>query len=108
MNFDAHADNLTLGIAGSGIMGRGIAQIAAQSGVRVLLFDTRQGAAREAFESIQDTLAKLVQKGKISSSSQESALNKIFCVDSLQDLSPSNIVIEAIVERHDAKHQLLQ
>ncbi|OHB56316.1 MAG: 3-hydroxyacyl-CoA dehydrogenase [Planctomycetes bacterium GWF2_50_10] len=108
MSFDAHADKLTLGIVGAGIMGRGIAQIAAQSGVRVLLFDTRQGAAREAFESIQGTLDKLVQKGKISSSSLDATLQLILCVDSLQELSFCNIVIEAIVEKLDAKHQLFK
>jgi 3-hydroxybutyryl-CoA dehydrogenase len=108
MDFDAHADNLTLGIVGAGIMGRGIAQIAAQSGVRVLLFDTKQGAVKEAFESIQQTLAKLAQKGKISSSNQEATLQNIFCVESLQEFSSCNIVIEAIVERIDIKHQLFK
>lgn len=108
MNFDAHADNLTLGIVGAGIMGRGITQIAAQAGIRVLMFDTRQGAAVEAFESIRQTLAKLVQKGKISSSNQEATLQNVLCVDSLQEFSSCDIVIEAVVERLDVKHQLFK
>ena len=108
MSFDAHADNLTLGIVGTGIMGRGIAQIAAQAGVRVLLFDSKAGASREAFESIQGTMTKLTQKGKISSSNLEATLQLIFCVESLQELSSCHIVIEAIVERLDAKHQLFK
>jgi len=106
MNFDAHADNLTVGIVGAGIMGRGIVQIAAQSGIRVLLYDTKQGAVVEAYESIHQTMEKLVQKGKISSSKKEATLRNILCVDSLQKYSCCNLVIEAIVEQLDIKHQL--
>lgn len=106
MSFDAHAKNLTLGIVGTGVMGRGIAQIAAQADIRVKLFDVKPGAADEAFDSIRQTLAKLSQKGKISPADMEAILQKISIAGSLEDFSPCNIVIEAIIERIDAKHQL--
>lgn len=108
MTFNANDDNLTMGIIGTGIMGRGIAQIAAQSGVRVLLFDAKTGAAVGAADSIRQILTKLTEKGKISSTSMNETLQRIFCVETLQDLAPCNLVIEAIVERLDAKHQLFK
>ncbi len=54
-----------LGVVGVGLMGRGIAQIAAQGGVRVFLFDSRTGGAQEAREAIATTLTSLAAKGKI-------------------------------------------
>lgn len=108
MKFDANAKNLTLGIVGTGIMGRGIAQIAAQAGIRVIMFDVKPGAVDEAFESIRQTLVKLSQKGKISSTDMESTLQKILNAGSLQEFSRCNVVVEAIVERLDAKHQLFK
>lgn len=108
MDFDAHAVDLTMGIVGTGIMGRGIAQIAAQAGIQVLMFDAKQGAALEASESIRQTLAKLAQKGKVSSFEMESTSRNISVVESLQALASCAIVIEAIVERLDAKHRLFE
>lgn len=108
MNFDAQAEILTLGIVGTGVMGRGIAQIAAQAGIRVKMFDAKQGAADEAFDSIRKTLIKLSQKGKISPEGMEATLQKITISGSLKEFSSCNIIIEAIVERLEAKHQLFQ
>jgi 3-hydroxybutyryl-CoA dehydrogenase len=108
MNFDAHAKNLTIGIVGTGIMGRGIAQIAAQAGIRVKMFDAREGAALEAFETIKKTLITLCGKGKMSPEAMETALQQISLAGSLQEFSSCSIVIEAIVERLDAKHQLFK
>ena len=65
MKPDIHSPDLTLGIAGAGAMGRGIAQIAAQSGLRVLLFDLAPGAAAAAQQTIAATLSGLAAKGKI-------------------------------------------
>ncbi len=107
VNFDAYADNLTMGIVGTGVMGRGIAQIAARAGVRVLMFDAKPGAALEALASIRRTLLELAGKGKLSSVDAQAALGLICVVESLRSLSPCGIVVEAIVERLDAKHQLL-
>lgn len=108
MILDAHANNMTLGIVGTGIMGRGIAQIAAQAGIRVKMLDVKSGAADEAFNSIKQTLVKLSQKGKISQSDMETTIQQITISGALQDFSSCNIVIEAIVERLDAKHQLFK
>ncbi|MGN8554880.1 UNVERIFIED_CONTAM: 3-hydroxyacyl-CoA dehydrogenase NAD-binding domain-containing protein, partial [Microbacterium sp. SLM126] len=55
----------SLGIVGTGAMGRGIAQIAAQAGLAVSLFDTNAQAVAAARQYLQDTFAKLADKGKI-------------------------------------------
>ena len=68
---------LTLGIAGAGAMGRGIAQIAAQAGVRVLLFDLAPGAAAKARDAIAATLSGLAAKGKIDPAAAEAAAVRI-------------------------------
>ncbi|MEL8480024.1 hypothetical protein J4W20_26380, partial [Escherichia coli] len=55
----------TIGIVGTGAMGRGIAQIAAQAGLRVKLFDANPQAVEAARTALADTLAKLASKGKL-------------------------------------------
>ncbi|HRD35603.1 MAG TPA: 3-hydroxyacyl-CoA dehydrogenase NAD-binding domain-containing protein, partial [Rhodocyclaceae bacterium] len=62
---DADRDDLVLGIVGSGLMGRGIAQIAALAGVRVLLCDARADTAAEARLALGETFAMLVGKGRL-------------------------------------------
>jgi len=108
MSLDIARSDLTLGIVGTGLMGRGIAQIAAQGGVNVLLFDARGGAALEARKFIQDTLERLVEKGKISSADAADAVERIRVLEDLAGLAPCHIVIEAILENLEVKRQLFQ
>ncbi len=105
---DINRSDLTLGIVGSGLMGRGIAQIAAQGGVRVLLQDTREGAAEEARENIAQTLKTLAEKGKIAAADADAAVARIGVAATSQELSGCHIVVEAIVENLDAKRGLFQ
>ena len=63
MALDVQRPDLTIAIVGCGVMGQGIAQIAAQAGCRVLLFDARPGAADAAKTAICGVLAKLVERG---------------------------------------------
>jgi len=65
MPLDVSRPDLSLAVIGTGVMGRGIAQIAAQAGIRVLLHDSRPGAAREAKESVSAQLARLAEKGRL-------------------------------------------
>lgn len=87
-------------------MGRGIAQMAAQAGSTVLMFDTQPGAAETARSSLQTTWQTLVSKGKLDASDAASCLARVRAVNSLADLSPCDLVIEAVVERLDVKRQL--
>src|SRR5262245_10810855 len=62
---DVSRPDLGLAVIGAGVMGRGIAQIAAQAGIRVLLHDSRPGAAREAKDAVSAQLERLREKNRI-------------------------------------------
>ncbi|MBF0167762.1 MAG: 3-hydroxyacyl-CoA dehydrogenase [Alphaproteobacteria bacterium] len=96
-----------IGIIGTGTMGRGIAQIAALAGYTVLLADASQGAALEAKSALAATLAKLAEKGKISSGEAEAATERLTTVapDS-PGLAACSLIVEAIVEEIGAKKAL--
>jgi 3-hydroxybutyryl-CoA dehydrogenase len=97
-----------VGVIGAGAMGGGIAQIAAQAGHRVHLFDNRIGAADEAKKQIGETLAKLAAKGKIHLGDAEAAATRIVPVHAIGDLVSAKLVVEAIVEDLDIKRKLFR
>jgi 3-hydroxybutyryl-CoA dehydrogenase len=94
-------------IVGAGVMGTGIAQIAALAGIDVLLFDNREGAAQAARDNLKQTLDKLVSKGKLPGSVASIALDRVQVATSLVELKDVDLAIEAIIERLDAKQALL-
>jgi len=93
----------TVGVAGAGAMGRGIAQIAAQAGLRVKLFDTNSAALDSARDALTSTWTMLASKGKITAEQAKEALGKLYLIDDIESLSDCDLVIEAIVERLDVK-----
>jgi 3-hydroxybutyryl-CoA dehydrogenase len=95
-----------VGVVGAGLMGRGIAQIAAQAGFEVRLFDAKPGAAAAAKQAIADILATLVAKGKVEAANADAAVGRIALPEALSGLAGCTIVVEAIVERLDAKQAL--
>ena len=97
----------TIGIVGAGAMGRGIAQIAAQAGSQVKLFDIQAAAATQAAESLSAQWSKLVEKSKITQTQATDYQQRIHACSTLQDLSDCDLVIEAVVERLDVKQTLL-
>ncbi len=96
----------TVGIVGAGAMGRGIAQIAAQAGLNVCLYDTAPAALAAAREALQQIWEKLVDKGKLDAAKAKAALGAITLCESLTELKRCDLVIEAIVERLDVKREL--
>jgi 3-hydroxybutyryl-CoA dehydrogenase len=95
-------------VVGAGIMGAGIAQVAAQAGHTVWLFDSRDGAAAQAIAQVGKTLAALVAKGRLDGVQADAALARLRPAASLADAAAAGLVIEAIVERLDAKQALLR
>jgi 3-hydroxybutyryl-CoA dehydrogenase len=93
-------------VVGAGIMGAGIAQVAAQAGHAVMLFDTREGAAAEARSRLATVLDGLVAKGRITGEAARATLQRIEPVASLQAAAAARLVVEAIVEQVDAKRAL--
>ncbi|OXC73369.1 3-hydroxyacyl-CoA dehydrogenase [Caballeronia sordidicola] len=98
----------TLGIVGSGAMGRGIAQIAALGGLNVRLYDTNQQAITAALEYLADTLNKLAAKGKLNEADAHAALARIHAAGAIGDLADCDVVVEAIVEKLDVKRELFR
>ncbi len=97
-----------VGVVGAGLMGCGIAQIAAQAGFEVRLLDARCGAAAEAKASIEQVLRALVAKGRLRDDVAERAVASLALPPSLAGLAGCTIVIEAIVEKLDAKQALFR
>ena len=98
----------TVAVIGAGTMGCGIAQIVAQAGHPVRLFDTRLGAAEKARSGIAQTLSALAAKGKVDSAAAEAASRRIVAVHALGDCVSARLVIEAIVEDLAEKRTLLR
>jgi 3-hydroxybutyryl-CoA dehydrogenase len=105
---DPERPDLTLGIVGTGVMGRGIAQIAAQAGIRVVLYDTRADAAPAARDYVAAALGKLAEKGRIPADAAARAAGRLEIADGLTRLASCQIVIEAIAENLAAKRELFQ
>src|SRR5882672_9813980 len=101
---DVSRSDLTAAVAGAGTMGRGIAQVLAQCGVRTLLYDAQPGAAGRAVDSISQALARLAEKGRVKD--PQSIVRRIEVVPGLQALAPCDVVVEAIVEDLAAKRIL--
>ena len=95
-------------VIGAGIMGAGIAQVAAQAGHAVMLFDMREGAAADAKAKLASSLQALVAKGKLTAESVEQALSRIEAITSLDSAAQAGLVVEAIVEKLDAKRGLFK
>jgi 3-hydroxybutyryl-CoA dehydrogenase len=100
------ADIETIGVVGAGAMGRGIAQIAAQAGVRVRLYDTNADAVAAARASLGAVWEKLVAKGRMTAEEAQAALLGVQPCGALADLADCQVVVEAIVERLDVKRDV--
>ncbi|GAB4124768.1 MAG: 3-hydroxyacyl-CoA dehydrogenase PaaC [Rubrivivax sp.] len=95
-------------VVGAGIMGAGIAQVAAQAGHPVMLFDTRDGAAAAAVGKLADTLRGLAAKGKLAAEAADAAIARLQPVSTLAQGASAAIVVEAIVENLEAKRGLFR
>jgi len=87
-------------------MGAGIAQVFAQSGFRAHLVDVSSAALDAAKRGIEKSLGKFVEKGALSDAQRDDALQRLASSSSIDDLAPCDFVVEAIVERAEAKCSL--
>ena len=98
----------TVLVIGAGIMGAGIAQVAAQAGHEVRLFDARDNIASEAKTKLGASLAALAAKGKFQPDAVTATLDRIRPIAALEQARDAGLVVEAIVENLDAKRTLLR
>lgn len=94
----------TIGIAGAGTMGAGIAQVAATHGYQTILFDVNENMLDKAKAGIEKSLESLVQKQKITSDKKAEIISRIQYTNQVTQLL-ADLIIEAIVERLDIKQQ---
>jgi len=106
MPLDPHREDLVIGVVGTGTMGRGIVQVAAQGGMRVIAYDENPEAAEAALQEIQHALARLVEKGRTDKAAADAAVARISIADSLAQIATADVIIEAIIERLDTKQEL--
>ncbi len=95
-----------LGVAGAGTMGSGIAQLAAQTGFEVVLYDLNHALTSKGLERIRTSLQKGVEKGKWSEGDRDAAVSRIRTTDDLKALESASVVIEAVVENMDVKKEI--
>ncbi len=95
-------------VVGAGIMGAGIAQVAALAGHPVQLFDLREGAAQNAIAQLAKMMASLVSKNRLTAEMAAEALARITPAASLQEARGAGLVVEAVVENLDAKRSLFK
>jgi 3-hydroxybutyryl-CoA dehydrogenase len=97
-----------MAVIGAGQMGSGIAQVAAQAGVEVVVADASAELAKRSVEKLGQTLSKLVEKGKMAADERERVLGRIRAVGSLDDCAGADLAIEAVVENQLAKQEIFQ
>jgi len=95
-------------VVGAGIMGAGIAQVAAQAGHAVQLFDSREGAAAGACANLATTLDGLAAKGRLDAAEAKAIAARVVAATALADAARAGVVVEAIVENLDAKRALFR
>ncbi len=95
-------------VVGAGIMGAGIAQVAALAGHAVRLFDMREGAAAAAKTRMAAALESLVAKGRMGAADVKALLARITPISTLDEAAGVALVVEAIVENLEAKRALFQ
>lgn len=87
-------------------MGSGIAQVAAASGCKVKIYDTNADALKRSKSALENTLLKLVEKGKIDATESLRISSSVSYVSALEELHDSGLIIEAIIENLDIKKKL--
>ncbi len=95
----------SIGVIGAGTMGSGITQLAAMAGKRTLLYDIAEEQLAKAKNSIISNLDKGIARGKVTEVERDNALQNIEFTTSINSLK-ADIIIEAVVERLDVKHEL--
>jgi 3-hydroxybutyryl-CoA dehydrogenase len=98
----------TIGVIGAGTMGNGIAQVFAQAGFEVRLVDVAQPMLDRARTTIEKSLAKFVEKGKLSAADREATLARLTAWAGLDPLADADYVVEAIVENAETKRELFR
>lgn len=96
----------TIAVIGAGTMGSGIAQVAAEAGYHVILFDTMEASLEKGSKVIEKNLSRHVGKGKCTKEEASKILTRIECTLEIERIAQADLLIEAIIEKMDIKKEL--
>jgi 3-hydroxybutyryl-CoA dehydrogenase len=97
----------SVGVIGAGTMGNGIAQVFAQSGFGVHLHDAAPASIDKAFATIEKSLGKFVEKGRLTAADRDATMGRLTKAPKIDDLAGVDYAVEAIYEHLDTKRQVL-
>ena len=95
----------TIAVIGTGTMGQGIAQVCAQTGFQVLMYDVESEVVTRSINAIRTSLESLIEKGKLTAEDRDKTLSKIKAVPDFRHLQV-DLAIEAVVENLDVKQKI--
>jgi len=98
----------TFGVIGAGQMGNGITQVAAMSGLNVIMNDIKDEFVERGLATITKILSRNVDKGKMTDDEKNAVLGRIKTSVSLKDMSAADFVVEAAVENETLKFQIFK
>ena len=103
-----HMDYRTIGVVGCGLMGSGIAQVAAQAGYRTIVREIDDSTVAAGIGRIESFLAAGVERGKLTAADRDRTLANLSGTSRLEDLADCDLIIEAIVEHVGAKREVFE
>jgi 3-hydroxybutyryl-CoA dehydrogenase len=98
----------TLGVIGAGVMGGGIAQVAATNGINVVLLDVNENAVKTGIDAVESRLSRMVDKGKMAAEEKEAAVRRIKGTTAYETLKPADVIIEAATEDYGLKTRIFK
>jgi 3-hydroxybutyryl-CoA dehydrogenase len=98
----------TIGVIGAGVMGSGIAQVAAINSISVLLLDVNERAIKNGIEAVENRLSRVVTKGKMTAAEKDAAVRRITGTTAYDTLKPADVIIEAATEDYDLKTRIFK
>jgi len=96
----------TVGVAGAGTMGSGIAQVAAQRGYEVVVRDVDEALVEKGLAAVDEGLDRLVEKGDLAAGEADAARERVTGTTDLAELAPAGLVVEAVVEDVNVKRDV--
>lgn len=96
------------GVIGAGQMGNGIAQVAASSGLQVIMNDIKEEFVQKGLANIAKNLSRNVEKGKMTAEEKDAILSRITTSSKLEDMAAADFVVEAATEREDLKFKIFR
>ena len=95
-----------IGVVGCGLMGGGIAQLAAQAGYQVVVTEVNKELLGKGLGAIEHFMGRAVEKGRMSQADKEAALSRLKGSVDMNDFADCDLVIEAVIENMDLKHDI--